>query len=235
MLGILTLDTAFPRIRGDLGSAETFEFPVRHAIVEGAFVEEIVDRRNAALLRPFIVAARRLVAEGCIGITTTCGFLAAWQVELAQHCEVPLLTSALLQLPLVQATLPAGKRVGVVTYSARDLDGAVLRAANAPVDTPVAGLDPESYFCRTIRRGSATLDRAQMGADTIETARRLVADHHNVGAIVLECANMPPYRDAVAAATGLPVYDAAQLVDWFYAGLHATSHALRTRAKLAIE
>ena len=39
------------------------------------------------------------------------------------------------------------------------------------------------------------------------------------GAIVLECANMPPYRAAVAAAARMPVFDAAQLVAWFRQGL----------------
>ena len=87
--------------------------------------------------------------------------------------------------------------------------------------TPVAGVAPDGYFARSIRHGVATLDRARMERDTIDAARDLMAAHSDVGAIVLECANMPPYRDAVAAATGLPVFDAAQLVAWFHAGLES--------------
>jgi hypothetical protein len=30
---------------------------------------------------------------------------------------------------------------------------------------------------------------------------------------------MPPYRDDVTAAVGMPVFDAADLVAWFHAGL----------------
>ena len=63
MLGILTLDTAFPRIPGDLGSPETFAFPVRHAIVRGAGVDEIVHRRSEDWLVPFVDAARELAAR----------------------------------------------------------------------------------------------------------------------------------------------------------------------------
>ena len=72
--------------------------------------------------------------------------------------------------------------------------------------------------------GSGTTQRArEVVADVAGAARRLVGAHRDVGAIVLECANMPPYRAAVETATGLPVYDAAQLVAWFHAGLAATT------------
>lgn len=43
--------------------------------------------------------------------------------------------------------------------------------------------------------------------------------HAVVDEIVLECANMPPYRAVLAEATGLPVFDAANLVAWFHAAL----------------
>ena len=60
-----------------------------------------------------------------------------------------------------------------------------------------------------------------MEADVVAAARRLRARRADVGALLLECANMPPSRRAVAAATGLPVFDAAQSLAWFHAGLAA--------------
>ena len=219
MLGILTLDTAFPRIAGDVGCADTFDFPVRYATVPGAVPEVIVHRGDDATLPAFVAAALELCDAGAHGIATTCGFLARWQDPLAAALPVPVLTSALLQCALVARTLPAGRRLGVVTYSADDLDAAVLAAAGVPPDTPVAGVDPSGVFARTIRFGATVLDRGAMSRDVVDAARRLCAVERDVGAIVLECANMPPYADAVRDATGLPVYDAADLVRWFHAGL----------------
>ena len=106
MLGILTLDTAFPRVRGDVGNPDTFAFPVRHATIRGAQVDDIVHRRSDALLPAFVAAANELIDGGCNGIATTCGFLVRWQRELAAELEVPVLTSSLLQVPLVQRCLP---------------------------------------------------------------------------------------------------------------------------------
>ncbi|HET9339917.1 MAG TPA: aspartate/glutamate racemase family protein [Casimicrobiaceae bacterium] len=219
MLGILTLDTAFPRIPGDVGCAATFDFPVRYATPAGADPERIVHRRDDAMLPGFVAAAKGLIDAGALGIATTCGFLARWQDALTAALDVPVLSSALLQSGLVARTLSRGKRVGVVTYSAADLTPDLLAAAGLDAATPIAGVDPSGVFARTIRHGAATLDRDAMAADVVAAARQLLAAHAGIGAIVLECANMPPYGAAVRAATGLPVYDAAQLVAWFHQGL----------------
>lgn len=219
MLGILTLATAFPRIRGDVGAAETFAFPVRYARVEGATVDAVVHRRDDALLSRFIAAGRGLTAEGCTGIATTCGFLARWQRELAASLPVPVLASALLQVPLVERLLAPGRRVGVITYSAADLTPQTLHAAGVGPDVPVEGVAPDGVFARAIRHGAAVLDREAMAAEVVLAAQRLLRRDASIAALVLECANMPPYRDAVVAATGLPVFDAAQLLVWFHAGL----------------
>ena len=165
MLGILTLDTGFPRIRGDVGCPETFPFPVRFATPKGAAVDLVVHRRDDSMLPAFIEAGRGLVDAGAVGIATTCGFLARWQDELTAALTVPVLSSALLQAPLVARTLPKGRRVGIVTYSAVDVTPELLAAVGLPAWTPVEGVDPVGTFGRTIRHGTAKLDVEAMAAD----------------------------------------------------------------------
>jgi len=223
MLGILALDTSFPRIRGDVGCPATFDFPVKYATVQGADPEHVVHLGSDAALPHFVRAAEGLIEEGCVGIATTCGFLARWQRELAHELSVPVLTSSLFLVPLVARMLPAHRKVGVVTYSAAALTPALLEAAGATAYTPVEGVDPSGCFAHMIRHGATHLDTTKMAADVVDASRHLVAHHQDVGAIVLECANMPPYRDAVVAATELPVFDAAQLLGWFYRGIAGSS------------
>src|SRR5262245_35343920 len=196
-LGILMLEAGFPRIPGDMGNATTWPFPVLYKIVPGANPESVVLKGAAGLLPNFLEAAAELVRHGAEAITTNCGFLSLFQEELAAHVKVPVATSALLQVPWVQATLPPGKRVGIITVSAPSLTPRHLEAAGVPLDTPVIGTEQGQEFFRVLILGEKDgLDVAKAGRDILDAGRALVTRHPDIGALVLECTNMPPYAAA---------------------------------------
>ena len=109
-VGILMLDTRFPRIPGDMGHAATFPFPVRYHRVAGASPDLVVRQGAAGLLPAFVEGARQLEREGVGAVTTNCGFLVKYQAELAAAVRIPVLTSSLLLVPLVHRMLPPGRR-----------------------------------------------------------------------------------------------------------------------------
>lgn len=218
-LGILMLDAQFPRIPGEVGNALTWDFPVHYKIVRGASPQRVVQERAAGLLKPFIEAGRELIAMGADGITTNCGFLSLFQAELAEALAVPVAASSLMQVPLVQAMLPPGKRAGVLTISAASLTPEHLRAAGAPLDTPVIGTDPDGEFARVILGNELELNVEKARADMVAAASRLRDQTPDLGAIVLECTNMPPYAADVRAAAGVPVFGMDTFIRWFQAGL----------------
>jgi Asp/Glu/hydantoin racemase len=219
-LGILMLDARFPRIPGDMGNAGTWPFPVLYRVVTGATPERVVLEGAAGLLPDFLAAAAELVAQGAEAITTNCGFLSLFQAELVAHVRVPVATSALMQVPWVQSTLSPGKRVGIVTVSAGSLTPRHLAAAGVPADTPVVGTEGGREFFRVlIRADKVDMDVDLAEQDVLDAAGRLMREHADIGAIVLECTNMPPYARAVQAACGVPVYDIYSLITWFHAGL----------------
>lgn len=212
VLGVLMLDTHFPRVVGDIGNPATFGFKVSYLTVPGATPERVVRRPERALLEPFIAAGQALVSAGASAIATSCGFLIRFQAELQSKLPVPVWTSSLLLVPEVQASLPEGKVVGVLTVDAGALGAEHLGSAGAPLTTPVEGLAAGCAFQRTLLRDEAELDVAAARQSTVAAALKLVASHPEVGAIVLECTNMPPYAAAVRAATGLPVHDITTLI-----------------------
>ncbi|HEY7655807.1 MAG TPA: aspartate/glutamate racemase family protein [Burkholderiales bacterium] len=219
-LGILMLEARFPRIPGDMGNATTWSFPVLYRVVRGASPEKVVLQGARGLLPDFIEGAKDLVRLGAEAITTNCGFLALFQNELARAVNVPVATSALMQVRWVQAMLPPGKQVGVITVSGSTLTPAHLESAGAPADTPIVGTENGREFFRVlIKAEKEDMDVAAAEQDILDAGKELVARHPDVGAIVLECTNMPPYSAALREELGLPVYDIYTMINWFHGGL----------------
>ena len=218
-LGILMLETRFPRIPGDMGNALTWPFPVLYRVVRGASPDRVVKRRAEGLLEPFIAAARDLVDQGADGITTNCGFLSLYQRELASAVAVPVATSSLMQAPFIERLLPPGKRVGILTVSKDSLTPAHLDAAGVARDTPVVGTETGSEFTRVLLGDELELDVAAAQADVLEAGDKLVSSHPETGAILLECTNMCPYARALAERVKRPVFDIYSFMTWFHAGL----------------
>lgn len=220
-VGILMLETHFPRILGDLGNAASWDFPVQYSIVKGASAPKALGANSDALLESFITAGKELVENGAHGITTSCGFLSLMQKELSAAIDAPVAASSLMQVPWVQSLLPPDKRVGVLTVHAENLTKEHLRAAGAALDTPVEGTENGEEFTRVILNDEPSMDIDKARLDNLLAAQNLIAKHDNIGAIVLECTNMVPYAADIQLKTGLPVFSIYTFINWFQAGLVA--------------
>jgi Asp/Glu/hydantoin racemase len=192
---------------------------VLYKVVEAASPDLVVRRGAEGMLEPFIAAGRDLIRQGAEAITTNCGFLSLFQSDLSAALEVPVLTSAMMQVPMVQAMLPPGRRVGLITISSETLTPDHLKGAGCPPDMPVAGTESGQEFTRAILGNELRLDTALAEADMLATADAMTRQHPEVGAIVLECTNMPPYQAAVQVRAGMPVFSMVDLVCWLRAGL----------------
>lgn len=218
-VGILMLETKFPRIHGDIGNAATWPFPVMHRVVKGASLDLVVNKRADGLLDAFVREGLELVAQGADGITTSCGFMSLYQRELTEQLPVPVASSSLLQVSLVNQLLGAGKRTGVITVKQQSLSQDHLRAVGVPPDTPIIGTEHGVEFSRAVLGDAEELNTRLATQDLVQSALMLKENHPEVGAIVLECTNMAPYAAAVRQVSGLPVYSIYSFIQWFQAGL----------------
>ncbi len=218
-VGILMLNTQFPRIPGDIGNATTWPFPVQFKVIQDATPDNVVRGDAGPLLEAFIEGGRTLVDQGCDGIATNCGFLVPFQTEMSRALGVPVATSSLLQASLIRQTLPADQDLGVLTISSETLTPAHLDAASIAQSTPVYGTSAGSHFTTRILDDAADIDFEQARTENVAAALRLVNDHPSVGAILLECTNMVPYAADIRRATGRPVFSIYTYLVWFQAGL----------------
>ena len=222
-IGLLMLESGFPRIPGDTGNASSFNYPIRLRPVKGADYKRLVLERDPKLLQPFIDASRELEAEGVKAITTNCGFLALFQRELAATLTVPVFTSSLMLVPFVSTMLGPKKKVGIMTVNGGALgeahyNGVGWSSSEYPV--VVYGMEKEPLFTKVFAENRLEFDVDQMETDMVNVARRLVAENPDVGAIVFECTNMPPYAHAVQEAAGLPVFHIFSLIDMVFQSFH---------------
>merc|ERR1712165_195256 len=58
----------------------------------------------------------------------------------------------------------------------------------------------------------------------VEKAKKIMAEVPELRAFLMECTELPPYSDAIRAATGLPVYDAITSCNAFMAGVQDNPH-----------
>ena len=149
-VGICMLDTRFPRIPGDIANARTWNVPVLYRVVPRSTPRQAVYEKGEKILDGFIEAAKELVKMGADGITTNCGFLCLFQEKMAEAVQVPVATSSLMQVPLVQKLLPKNKKVGILTIHKPSLTNDHLNAAGIPLDTPIIGTENGKEFTRAI-------------------------------------------------------------------------------------
>lgn len=217
-LGLLMLDTNFPRFVGDIGNPASFSFPVEKRIIKGASPEKIIRQSSDEFLAPFLEAARDLERDGARVISTSCGFLTPFQEKLQEAVSVPVLASSLFLHAHLESLTGTKKRVGILTISASSLSPAHLLAAGISEETPIGTTEGGEEFTRAILENRPALDYEKARRDNLAAAMKLSNSHTDLDAILLECTNMPPYAQAIAEATGLAVYSILDGLDALWTG-----------------
>lgn len=226
-IGILMLDTRFPRIPGDIGNAKTFDFPVRYRVVKTATVDQIVASAETARkhLPAFIEAAQEMEREGARALVTSCGFLAVFQEELAAAVSVPVVTSSLFLVPMLRQMLGPKQSIGILTADAGNLSKHHLQAAGITADWPiiVRGLENTRAFASAILRPEPStgyrLDPEAVCSEVVEACQGMAEECPDLGALVFECTNLPPYRDAVKRVLDCPVFGIDDVVRLLHCSL----------------
>lgn len=213
------LETRFPRPPGDIGNPATFNCDVLYRTVGGAAVDRIVAHEplDHELLDAFIDGAKRLAGEGADLITTSCGFLYRHQRDIADAVDVPVVTSSLCCIPFLRSSLGSAQQIGVLTFDAPAL-GTMLSSLPAHDGLVLEGIAEGGALHTTIHQDLETLDLKRAEQECVEATRSLCARSARLGAVVLECTNLPPYRNAITRVCRCPVFDLPGLVATFSHG-----------------
>ena len=212
-VGILCLESRFPKPKGHVRNPLTFDFPTVQRLIRGVDIPRLLFHPTDDLLEPFVRAARELEADGVRAITGSCGFMARFQERIATEVRVPVLLSSLVQLPLVRLMHGTEARIGVLTASADALTPDHFR--NCGVDMAsvhITGMEHQKEFRECILQGKRDdFDPETLEREVVETARNFAASAR-LDALLLECTDLSVFARTVQEAVSVPVYDINSLI-----------------------
>lgn len=217
-IGMLCAEWNIPFVPGDLNNATTFPFPIRYETVPGASGAAVLRGNGDEFGELMVSAARKLESEGVRAITGNCGFMLAYQEQVAASVNIPVFLTSLVQLPMLLQMLGRDRKLGIVTANGAALGPAEFATVGVRDTTRirVQGMENYPHFNDVILKELGTLDEDVMRSEVVEAAVALQRDNPDLGAFMFECSDLPPYSKAVEAATGLPVFDWANFIAYVY-------------------
>ncbi len=206
---------------GNSTNPASYAYPVRLNPVRGANAHTILEHPDRDVLRTMIADAGTMVAEGIRAITTSCGFNAIFQQELAAAVDAPVFTSSLLQVPLVQRILGPTGEICILTANAGALRTDHLSAVGieSTDGLHILGLEQCEEWNRMFAQPDSDIDLAKIGQEVLGTALRALKGYPATRAFVLECTDLPPYAALIRQRSGLPVFDFITMVDYLHSTL----------------
>ncbi|SDI32327.1 aspartate/glutamate racemase family protein [Alteribacillus bidgolensis] len=214
-VGILFLDDCwYPTLPGNVANLSTYDFPVVMKVVPGCNQERI-HAGDPTLVSDVISAAKQLEKEGAKVICGACGFFGNYQEQVANSVDIPVFMSSIIQLPWIKTGLKSEQTVGVLTADINGLTDKLFDSSGVK-NTDYAkikdlGRLPE--FSAIIEsRGS--FDNDIVRKEVVNASLELVHENPDMGAILLECSDLPPYAADIQRAAGLPVYDFITMIRW---------------------
>ncbi|QLC23933.1 hypothetical protein HFP57_02050 [Parasphingopyxis algicola] len=212
-VGVLHLGSTYPLPPGNAQHAQSYDFPVAFEAV--AIDDPFALMRGEDHIGELLIeACCRLERRGVRAIVGACGSFAYYQRMAADASRVPVYTSVLTQIPFLLQAL-GSRPLGVICASASSMNERIYDQCG--IDDPdrlvIGEMRGMSEFDAMLE-GDRPMDERLLCEQTCEVAGRLLDTAPDVGGIVLQCSDLPPYGCAIQLATGLPLYDAVTLVNW---------------------
>jgi hypothetical protein len=215
-IGILCIDAWYPYLPGNVVNASTYNFPVLIKTLKGVSVEQIV-RGDPKILNLVCEAGTELIEQGVRAIAGACGSFANFQKQAAAAFKIPTFMSSMLQVPLILQSLRPDQKLGVIAFSHGALTQKVFDQCE--IDDPSRLLITDAKDLSQFQRLGAcegSLDLQLMERELVGRVRDFVARHPEIGALLLQCSDMPPFAAAIQNEVHLPVFDMITLINWIH-------------------
>lgn len=219
-VGIVYIENVhYPMMPGNVVNAYTYDFPVRMKAVPNLTNDRLFNA-DPTIAEDIIATAKHMVKkEGVRAICSACGFFGNFHKQVAEALDVPVAMSSLVQLPWIKALLRPSQKVGILTANGAALTPQLFINCGIEDSSNIVtkGMENSENFAAVVdMRGY--FDNGKAKEEVINAALEMLEEEGDIGAILLECSDMPPYAAAIQEATQLPVFDFITLIKWLHNG-----------------
>lgn len=121
---------------------------------------------------------------------------------------------------MVYSMLRKDQKVGIITADKSALSERYFEAvgwSTSGIPVVIAGLENTKEL-KTFLRASKITDRSKQEMEDVlsRIAVDFIDSNPDIGAIVLECTNLPPFARGIQEAVQLPVFDIVTLTNWVF-------------------
>ena len=215
-IGIIVINIWYPLMPGNVANASTYNFPVLYKILKEASVEQILSG-DPSLLDMVIKGGNELIQQGARAIVGACGSFANYQKDVAAALNVPTFLSVMLQVPLIIQSLKPDQKLGILAASAAALtpkvfDQCGITDISRLVITEALSL-PEF---QNIIECTGRFNSYKLEQEVVDLMKEFVSKNPDIGAILIQCSDLPSYAWAIQNAVKLPVFDMNTLIEWIH-------------------
>ncbi len=214
-VGILYSDgNNYPVIPGNVANYSSYPFPVHYKLVPCCTGKRLLNG-DSSLEKRIIEAALQLQSEGAKVISSACGFFGNFQAQTASALNIPVYLSSLVQLNMIQIGLKPGQKIGILTAYEKGLTDALLKSCGITDESNliIGDLSKGAEFS-SISNGAGAFHNDRLRNEVVSKATEMTEKHPEIGAILLECSDLPPCAYAIQQAVQLPVIDFMTLIRW---------------------
>jgi len=228
-VGILQLPANIPMLPGDMGNPTTFNFPVLYELIEEIDPFWVLAAEpHPIVMKKVIAACKRLTMQGVNTIIGNCGFFANYQPEVSKSLDpgVQFFNGSLMQVPMLLTSVGENKKVGILTASKELLEPSPALKYSGVSDQDMNRIviygNEDGEQMKLITGETGQFSPKKLEKELVDLATKMVKEHPDVGAVVLECTEFPPYAYAIQDAIRLNVWDFVTMTNFMHAGAMRT-------------
>lgn len=199
---------------GNSTNPASYPFAVEFRKIKGANIHTVLENPSPIVLKEMITQSKQLISEGIELITTSCGFNAIFQKELSDELDVPVFTSSLVLVPMIQLVTPEDGKIGIITAKQDALSEKHFLSVGIVNNSNliILGLEKKREWSKIFSSPDEKIDLKKITQEILNVAIHAKITNPEISSFVLECTDLPPFSSLIRENIHIPVYDYLSMI-----------------------